>query len=112
MFTSGHSLFKKLSVALPDSIIQRRAFHAFTKGIRAEHNDVVDDWERMVLEWEADHSKSCPYEFSRGKILTFDDVKKQLAEEEHACLVKDKSVAVEDSPSAFIIEGLRIEEAQ
>lgn len=107
IFGLGSSLFRKLSVALPDCIIHHRAFNAFTQGLKAEHNDI---WEKMVLEWEGDQLKPCPY--SKGKTLTFDDVKRELAEEEHAYLVKNHSAAVEISPSAFITEALHLEEVQ
>ena len=38
----GGSLFKKLSATLPDCIIHYHALNAFTQGLKAEHNDVVD----------------------------------------------------------------------
>ena len=100
-------------MALPDALIHHRAFLAFTKGIRAEHEDIIPEWERLVVDWEADQSQPCPYEFlEKEKSQTFDDVKKQLAEEEHVRLVTNHSVAIENSPAAFIVEGLRIEEMQ
>jgi hypothetical protein len=110
---AGASLFKKLSVALPDALIHNRAFVAFTKGIQAEHDNITSEWEKLVVDWEADQTRPCPYEFSdKDKSQTFDEVKKQLAEEEHKKLVANHSIAVESSPASFIIEGLRIEEVQ
>ena len=49
---------------------------------------------------------------NKGKTQSFDDVKRQLAEEDHAKLVGNQTSVAENSPSAFVIEGLRIEELQ
>lgn len=44
--------------------MHHRALSAFTDGMRLEHGNIVDEWEKQVLEWEADNTKPCPYELS------------------------------------------------
>ena len=61
---AGDQLLRKLTLAIPEAIVHHRALSAFTDGMRLEHGNIVDEWEKQVLEWEADNTKPCPYELS------------------------------------------------
>jgi hypothetical protein len=62
IYGTGDQLLRKLTLAIPDAIVHHRALSAFTDGLRLEHGDIVSEWERQVLEWEADNTKACPYD--------------------------------------------------
>lgn len=55
-------MLRKMALAIPQAILHRRAFHAFTEGLRSEHAEQLVDWEKMVREWTVDHTKANPYE--------------------------------------------------
>lgn len=55
-------MLRKMALAIPQAILHRRAFHAFTEGLKSEHADQLVDWEKMVREWTVDHTKPNPYE--------------------------------------------------
>jgi hypothetical protein len=61
---TGNSLLRKLSLAIPQAVLHSRAFHALTEGLRVGHEEELQEWERMVQEWDQDQEKPCPYEYS------------------------------------------------
>jgi len=37
-------------------------FEEFQEGLREERPDQLREWEKMLVDWEDDHSKPCPYQ--------------------------------------------------
>jgi hypothetical protein len=64
MYITGDHLLRKLTLAIPEAIVHHRALSAFTDGMRLDHGDIVDEWEKEVLLWEADNTQPCPYDLS------------------------------------------------
>ncbi|KAI3613006.1 hypothetical protein WG66_005266 [Moniliophthora roreri] len=104
------SLLKKLVKAIPDAIIQSRAFSAFDEGLRSRYDTKVDEWERQVSEWELDNKKLCPYDRPE-RVITISKVKKRLVEDDHKREVGEENTK-QTTASAMIIEALEIEDAQ
>ncbi|KAF8059256.1 hypothetical protein FPV67DRAFT_1675319 [Lyophyllum atratum] len=57
----GQTLLKNLVAAIPEAIIHRQAFDVFTDSVRKEHREELLSWEKMVKDWEADHTQPDPY---------------------------------------------------
>lgn len=41
-------------LAIPQAMVHSRAFHAFTNGLRGEHETELHDWDTLIREWERD----------------------------------------------------------
>lgn len=54
-----------MTLAIPDAIIHRRAYRAFTESLQVEHGKRLKEWVQMVEDWERDKSKPCPYDIPR-----------------------------------------------
>jgi hypothetical protein len=52
-------------LAIPQAMIHSRAFHAFTDGLKAEHEGELRDWEATIHTWEHDPlgSVNNPFEY-------------------------------------------------
>ncbi|RDB24457.1 hypothetical protein Hypma_008439 [Hypsizygus marmoreus] len=92
-------------------MLHSQAFNAFTAGLRQEHAQEVTQWEHMVKAWEVDHSMANPYMLPEESV-TVNDIRKELAEEEHRIAEQGGTVGGDTSPSGFIISGLGIEDTQ
>ncbi|KAG6905794.1 hypothetical protein DXG01_000684 [Tephrocybe rancida] len=109
---SGESLLKNLVKAIPEAILHRDAFTAFTDGLRKEHLEDLKQWERMLIEWESDKTKPDPYLVEEDSV-TVSEIRRQLAEEEHERVQSGNiSGSLDVTASGFIISGLSIEEDQ
>ncbi|KAJ7490197.1 hypothetical protein B0H11DRAFT_2229118 [Mycena galericulata] len=106
----GNSLLRKMVLHIPKAILHGRAFHAFTEGLREKHEDELIQWETEVRAWEQDHEKRCPYEYPEDDELSMDQIRLQIAQEEHARV--EKGASNTNSPGGFIMAGLEIEEKQ
>lgn len=129
VYRAGDTLLRRLVLAIPQSILHRHAFQTFTEGLREEHEQQLVDWDRMVKLWEIDNSNPNPYAYpvnskhfsSVSQLLahahciylavTVNNIKRQLAEEEHR-VIESGAVPLALSSSNFIVSGLAIEEAQ
>ncbi|KII83256.1 hypothetical protein PLICRDRAFT_119572 [Plicaturopsis crispa FD-325 SS-3] len=107
----GDRLLRRLLEAIPEAISRLEEFEAFDKMLREHRPREVEDWVRMVEEWEEDHDLPCPYTLARST-LTIADVRLQLAKEEQAKAEKGEVGLHETTPSAFVMLGLEIEAAQ
>ncbi|KAG6824771.1 hypothetical protein H0H92_005865 [Tricholoma furcatifolium] len=106
----GDSLLKNLVYAIPQAILHRNAFHAFTDGLKNEHLEKLMSWEKMLQEWEIDKSKPDPYFFEEDTV-TASEIRRQLAEEDHR-RVASGAVTLEYTASSFIISGLSLADDQ
>lgn len=61
----GSELHRKLALAIPEAIIHRRAYRAFSDSLQVEHATSLKQWVKLVEEWEADKRKPCPYDLPR-----------------------------------------------
>ncbi|KAF4586545.1 hypothetical protein EYR38_010824 [Pleurotus pulmonarius] len=100
-----------MTLAIPQALIHHQAFAAFTSGLREHHSADLLEWEKQVQAWELDQTNPCPFDLPRDDIR-MSDVKKAMAEEEHCAVERGRSALGDTSPSAFLISGLDIEEAQ
>ncbi|RDB28096.1 hypothetical protein Hypma_001549 [Hypsizygus marmoreus] len=107
----GDSLLRCLVLAIPQAMLHHQAFNTFTEGLHQEHAEEVVEWERMVEAWEADHLKPNPYALPDETIIV-NNIRKDLAEEEHHNAEWGTSTSTDTSPSVFVISGLAIEDAQ
>jgi hypothetical protein len=56
------TLFRKMSLALPQAVVHHRALSAFTESLQAEHAGHIVEWETQVRNWELNHALPCPYD--------------------------------------------------
>lgn len=61
----GSELHRKLTLAIPEAILHRRAYEAFTESLRVEHAQQLGVWVKLVEDWERDKSKPCPFDLPR-----------------------------------------------
>ncbi|KDQ26081.1 hypothetical protein PLEOSDRAFT_169883 [Pleurotus ostreatus PC15] len=101
-------LLEKMMLVIPQALVHHQAFCAFTSGLREHHAVELCEWEKQVQAWETDQTNPCPFDLLRDDIR-MSDVKKAMAEEEHRTVERGLG---DTSPSAFLITGLEIEEAQ
>ena len=128
------TLLRKMSLALPQAVIHHRALLAFTESLQVEHAEYITEWEAQVQKWKLNHALPCPYDLpgqskssyhwvdllcfilkTHSKIgVTFAEVKHQLSQEEYEQVEKGETIMGMDdgSPSAFVVEGLELEETQ
>ncbi|KAJ7665643.1 hypothetical protein B0H17DRAFT_906614, partial [Mycena rosella] len=72
----GFSNWKKV-VALGESML---CLSVLWEGHKVE----LLEWEASVKAWEQDHDLPCPYDYPEEDGLSMDEVRLQIAEEEHA----------------------------
>ncbi|KLO04642.1 hypothetical protein SCHPADRAFT_840402, partial [Schizopora paradoxa] len=72
---------------------------------------VVEEWSAMVDTWVADQTKPDPYAEPVVE-TTMNDIRLQLAKEDDADKARSRTVPHELSPSAFLFNGLQLEEQQ
>ncbi|KAJ7587055.1 hypothetical protein C8J56DRAFT_1083227 [Mycena floridula] len=108
----GDSLLRKLTLAIPYAVIHHRAHLAFTDGLKGLHAERLVEWEKAVEAWEENpESAPCPYELPEEE-GALNDVKKQMAEEEHARVVHGDARSGDLTGSGVLIDALALEEAQ
>ncbi|KAK6972220.1 CxC2 domain-containing protein [Favolaschia claudopus] len=104
----GALLRKRLDKARREREVQQEAFKAFS----AEQSERIQGWEKQVSDYERDPKKyKNPYEI-KTKALKEADVRLRLAEEEDASVRRGVLALHDVSPSAFIFEGLELEDQQ
>ncbi|KAJ7738811.1 hypothetical protein B0H16DRAFT_1465657 [Mycena metata] len=110
----GNSLLRKLVLAIPQAMIHSRAFHAFTDGLRGEHEGELRDWDALIREWEQDPLGAVinPFDYPAVEAETMADVMKRISEEDHARVVKDGAGALQVKPAGFLLAGIDIQEDQ
>ena len=125
------ALLQKMTMAIREAVIHHRALVAFTETLQAENDTLVGMWEKDVRLWELDPLYvSCPYEIPEESkysailtVLTYlinnltpdvtwADVKRQLAIEDHLEVEAGKTVEGKVTESAFIVAALELEDAQ
>lgn len=125
------ALLQKMTMAIREAVIHHRALVAFTETLQAENDTLVGMWEKDVRLWELDPlNVSCPYEIPEESkysailtVLTYlinnltpdvtwADVKRQLAIEDHLEVEAGKTVEGKVTESAFIVAALELEDAQ
>ncbi|KAK0493265.1 hypothetical protein EDD18DRAFT_1310625 [Armillaria luteobubalina] len=84
-------------------------FISFEDALRQEHSTAIDEWRKIVLLWESDHSQVNPFAPLLCSV-TENAVHLELAQEEK----EETSIEIchDVSPSEFIAQGLQLEEAQ
>ncbi|KAK1221816.1 hypothetical protein PQX77_015369 [Marasmius sp. AFHP31] len=104
------SLIKKIVAAMPEAVINARAYSAFTDALKEDYEKEIAEWQVLVVQWEQGLSNKCPYDVTEPDI-TVAKVKKALAEEDHQREVAGEGSAV-STASNVVIEGLDIEDSQ
>ncbi|KAK1223408.1 hypothetical protein PQX77_013717 [Marasmius sp. AFHP31] len=104
------SLVKKIVAAMPEAVINARAFSAFTEALKEDYEKEITEWQLLVVRWEQGLSDECPYNVTEPDI-TVAKVKKALAEEDHQREIAGEGSTV-STASSVVIEGLDIEDSQ
>ncbi|KDQ52704.1 hypothetical protein JAAARDRAFT_198051 [Jaapia argillacea MUCL 33604] len=104
------ALLQLLVEAVIEAIKHMSAFKIFHAKLKCDRLKELEGWEKMLVEWEANHSKPCPYETSEDT-MTLSKVRKMVMQEEEAGNVGIAVNAV-SSATAFLILGLDVEKAQ
>ncbi|KAG6809653.1 hypothetical protein H0H92_015320 [Tricholoma furcatifolium] len=107
----GDTLLKNLVKAIPQAILHRNAFRAFTDGLRKEHLDDLRQWEKMRMDWEKDPKMPDPYLVAENTV-SVSEIRLQLAEEDYQKVENGGSPSLDFTPSGFIIGGLALEADQ
>ncbi|KAF9072844.1 hypothetical protein BDP27DRAFT_1216848, partial [Rhodocollybia butyracea] len=105
-------LGQRLLTALRQAKEQGQGFERFSEGLEMNvGKEVLDKWKTLVVEWEKDHSKLCPYETLNEDKNALKKVEIRLANEEHEAMVRGTMVH-SSSVTVFLVLGLNIEEQQ
>ncbi|KAJ7594166.1 hypothetical protein C8J56DRAFT_1043935 [Mycena floridula] len=100
-------LARRQKVANEELAIQEHSFATFC----VNQVDDVEEWEKAVVDWEADSTKPNPYE-SKKSSLSIHEVRLQLSTEE-SVLAESGLPSVHDTSTAeFLLIGLDLEEQQ
>ncbi|KAJ7884187.1 hypothetical protein B0H14DRAFT_3082403 [Mycena olivaceomarginata] len=109
------TLRRRLDTALEQQMIQREALAVFSQ----QQQDQVEEWKKMVHDYEEDRTKKNPYEavvvgeLNRlGLGLTEKEVRLQFQKEEEAKAKRGLPAKHKVTPSAFMTECLAVEEEQ
>ncbi|KAK6977452.1 CxC2 domain-containing protein [Favolaschia claudopus] len=110
----GNSLLHRLVLAIPQAMMHSRAFHAFTEGLREEHGEELQEWERTIRAWEKDplNAASNPFEYAELTAESMADVMKRISEEDHLRVSQNGAAAMQVKPAAFLLAGMEIEQMQ
>ncbi|KAF8122730.1 hypothetical protein K438DRAFT_2004166 [Mycena galopus ATCC 62051] len=105
---------KRMAENVKEGQVHRDAFEAFDKALRDNAPDMVAGWKAWVDDWESrqhtDNTES-PFEVKEN-VMSMRDIRLKLAKEELLRSGEGEEVEREDTPSTFVIMGLKIEEAQ
>ncbi|KAF5349390.1 hypothetical protein D9758_015531 [Tetrapyrgos nigripes] len=107
-------LGKRLIEAVKEFDEHYEDFRRFDSGLeKALTREVLDGWKQMVLDWEEDHSRFCPYEVSgtESNESLFKKMQLKLAQEEHQRLVASQWPH-SSSLVVFITQGIELQESQ
>ncbi|KAL0069538.1 hypothetical protein AAF712_003196 [Marasmius tenuissimus] len=104
------SLIKKMVKAIPEAVVNARAYCAFNEALREDHEKDILEWQKQVEDWETGRAKLCPYDVSECK-LTIQQVKKDIANEDHSREISGQN-SLGSTIGGLIIEGIEIEERQ
>ncbi|KAG6807025.1 hypothetical protein H0H92_009113, partial [Tricholoma furcatifolium] len=106
----GNTLMRNMIEAIPEAILHRQAFIAFTDGLRGEHLKDIQQWEKAVCDFEAGNTEIDPYLVKEDSV-TINEIRRALAHEEHE-QVEQGLLSTDATPSQLILLGLEIEETQ
>ncbi|KAG6807422.1 hypothetical protein H0H92_007606, partial [Tricholoma furcatifolium] len=105
-----NSLLRALVEAISEWIVHCRAFTILTEALQKEHASDVQEWNEWIIEWERDSSsKNDPYLVKEDSV-TINEIRRELAEEEHNCVKMGIGSGHGVSPANFILLGLEIED--
>lgn len=62
---TGHTLCRKILLALAESSRQQRIFEDITLTIQGRNDAIIPMWMTMIKLWEADKAQPNPYEFTK-----------------------------------------------
>ena len=102
------SFFFRLKKAIAMQKKQRKAFFKFNATFPPE---VVHEWEKMVVDWDADKKKKNPYEEPVAGTLMA-EVRLELAKEEADDVQRGNQTIHQISASRWLMAGLDLEEQQ
>ncbi|KAK7676418.1 hypothetical protein QCA50_020636 [Cerrena zonata] len=104
----GDFFQRRLIEALKEALDTRAEYEGLDKSLREENPNLVAEWDKLVLDFDKDKSKPCPY-LSTNKEIPMASVIKRLAEDEAA---SGRRTLEEGSYTAFILFALDIERLQ
>ncbi|KAF7344274.1 CxC2 domain-containing protein [Mycena venus] len=107
--TQGHTLKRKLVVALAERQKQVQAFQAVNDGV---HKELLKVWKKMIRDWLKDSSKPNPYVLQRKDCPTEAEVRLQLQHDEKQQMLDGRADLAGRSATAFLAAGIQIEDTQ
>ncbi|KAF7335584.1 CxC2 domain-containing protein [Mycena venus] len=107
--TQGHTLKRKLVVALAERQKQVQAFQAVNDGV---HKELLKVWKQMIRDWLKDSSKPNPYVLQRKDCPTEAEVRLQLQRDEKQQMLDGRADLAGRSATAFLAAGIQIEDTQ
>ncbi|GJF00552.1 CxC2 domain-containing protein [Phanerochaete sordida] len=103
-------LCRKFMHAVQQAKEQEEEFEAFSRSFSPA---TIEAWEKMVTDWERDHTNHEDPYVAPQDAITEAQVKRTLAQEEEERVRTGKKTALHDvSPSSFLTIGLELEEQQ
>ncbi|KAN0088024.1 hypothetical protein V8E55_006645 [Tylopilus felleus] len=111
--TSLYSLLDKLKYAVLKRAEFQDALEQLAGSIAVDHASKLSEWQKQILDWEIDQTRTNPYEH-KGGTLTMAAVRLELAREDTDLLLHGDTANVHEDcmMSMFITMGLEIEELQ
>ena len=62
LFPVEKTLNNKMVKAIPEAVVNARAFVAFTEALREDHSSELSQWLQQVVKWEQSGDGPCPYD--------------------------------------------------
>ncbi|KAJ7584013.1 hypothetical protein C8J56DRAFT_1005179 [Mycena floridula] len=102
----GKLLARRRVEAAAERVVQEEAYGNFSNNQLAQ----LSEWRAKVEAWEEDSSKPNPYK-QMGSMITLQEVRLRLAQQESVLASAGMLVVHDISPSEFLVMGLDLEEA-
>ncbi|KAF4580561.1 hypothetical protein EYR38_003160 [Pleurotus pulmonarius] len=109
----GHTLRRKILLALAESSRQQRIFEDITLTIQGRNDAIIPMWTTMIKLWEADKAQPNPYEFTKThSAKSQKEVQLELVEDERKTLAAGSPLLHKTTPTSFLVACLGLEDKQ
>ncbi|KAK7017231.1 CxC2 domain-containing protein [Favolaschia claudopus] len=107
-------LARRMAENVKEGQAHRDAFEAFDAALKEREPEMVESWKKWVHQWESrQHTNGIESPFEvKEKVMSMRDIRLKLEKEELLRNGEGVEVEREDTPSTFLLLGLRIEDKQ